>query len=73
MPLLIIQNNILAVEYLKAASIPCHAVKRIGKGHDTDDKEYSASAIRNELDINRISSIYNCRNGRFIKAADYEF
>ncbi len=53
-------NNILAVEYLKAASIPCHAVKRIGKGHDTDDKEYSASAIRNELDINRISSIYNC-------------
>ena len=53
-------NNILAVEYLKAASLPCCAVKRIGKGHDTDDKEYSASAIRNTLDVNEISSIYHC-------------
>lgn len=53
-------NNILAVEYLKAANLPCCAVKRIGKGHDTDDKEYSASAIRSGLDRNEISSIYNC-------------
>lgn len=53
-------NNILAVEYLKAASLPCCAVKRIGKGHDSDDQEYSASAIRNKLNKNEISSIYNC-------------
>lgn len=53
-------NNILAVEYLKAATIPCHAVKRIGKGHDTDDDEYSASAIRVTLNKDEISSIYNC-------------
>ena len=53
-------NNILAVEYLKATSLPCYAVKRIGKGHDTDDREYSASAIRSGLDTNEISSIYNC-------------
>lgn len=53
-------NNILAVEYLKASTIPCIAVKRIGKGHDTDDKEYSASAIRSKLDIREISSIRNC-------------
>lgn len=53
-------NNILAVEYLKAASLPCFAVQRIGKGHDTDDQEYSASAIRSQLDINEISSICNC-------------
>ncbi|MDE6412721.1 MAG: nucleotidyltransferase family protein, partial [Eubacterium sp.] len=53
-------NNILAVEYLKATTLPCFAVQRIGKGHDTDDQEYSASAIRSQLDINEISSIYNC-------------
>ncbi len=53
-------NNILAIEYLKAAVLPCTAVKRIGKGHDTDDEEYSASAIRKKMDTNKICSIYNC-------------
>lgn len=53
-------NNILAVEYLKFATLPCTAVKRIGKGHDSSDEEYSSSAIRDKLDINKISSIKNC-------------
>lgn len=53
-------NNILACEYLRFATVSCRAVKRIGKGHDTDDKLYSASAIRKTLDRNKISSIENC-------------
>lgn len=53
-------NNILACEYLRFASVPCRAIKRIGKGHDTDDRLYSASAIRKTLDKNKISSIENC-------------
>lgn len=53
-------NNILACEYLRFAAVPCKAVKRIGKGHDTDDTLYSASAIRSTLDINKISTIKNC-------------
>ena len=53
-------NNILAVEYLKATKLPCVAVKRIGKGHDTDDEEYSSSAIRSKLSGDEISSMQNC-------------
>lgn len=53
-------NNILACEYLRFASVPCRAIKRIGKGHDTDDLLYSASAIRKTLDKNKTSSIENC-------------
>ena len=53
-------NNILAVEYLKAASLPCIADKRIGLGHDSEDEQYSSSAIRKTLNSNEISSIYNC-------------
>ena len=53
-------NNILAVEYLKATKLPCLAVKRIGKGHDTDDEEYSSSAIRSKLSGDEISSMKNC-------------
>ena len=53
-------NNILAVEYLKASSLDAIAVKRIGKGHDTDDISYSASAIRARLDSDKICSLYNC-------------
>lgn len=53
-------NNILAVEYLKATSLPCTAVKRIGEGHDTDDRLYSASAIRKELSLDEICSLKNC-------------
>ncbi|MDE6111219.1 MAG: nucleotidyltransferase family protein, partial [Eubacterium sp.] len=60
-------NNILAVEYLKSATLPCYAIKRIGKGHDTDDELYSASAIRNILDKNEISSIYNCETAVLAK------
>jgi len=53
-------NNILACEYLRFASVPCKAVKRIGKGHDTDDMLYSSSAIRKTLDLKEISSMKNC-------------
>ena len=53
-------NNILAVEYLKSTKLPCVAVKRIGKGHDTDDEEYSSSAIRRKLSGDEISSMKNC-------------
>lgn len=53
-------NNILAVEYLKATKLPCIAVKRIGKGHDTDDEEYSSSAIRSKLSGEEFSSMKNC-------------
>lgn len=59
-PLLDTPNNILALEYINAATIPCHTVKRIGKGHDTDDAEYSASAIRKTLPPDSISSMENC-------------
>lgn len=60
-------NNILAVEYIKATSLPFKPVKRIGKGHDTDDEEYSASAIRKTLDVNNIASIYNCEKALFYR------
>ncbi|MCH5321751.1 MAG: nucleotidyltransferase family protein, partial [Eubacterium sp.] len=53
-------NNILALEYISETSLPCRAVKRIGKGHDTDDKEYSASAIRESLSLDEICSMKNC-------------
>lgn len=53
-------NNILAIEYLSETKLPCKAVKRIGKGHDTDDREYSASAIRKELNPEDICSLKNC-------------
>lgn len=53
-------NNILAIEYISETTLPCRAVKRIGKGHDTDDKKYSASAIRKELSLDNICSIKNC-------------
>lgn len=55
-------NNILGIEYLKATKLPAVAVKRIGKGHDSDDKDYSASEIRKTLDINEISSMKNCES-----------
>lgn len=55
-------NNILALEYIMAANLPCAAVKRIGAGHDSDDKLYSASAIRKTLSPDEICSIKNCEN-----------
>lgn len=54
-------NNILAIEYLKETNLPCRAVKRIGKGHDADDREYSASAIRQCLSLDEICSLNNCQ------------
>lgn len=53
-------NNILALEYLKAASLPCTAVKRIGKGHDSDDEKYSASQIRKALSYDDICTLKRC-------------
>lgn len=53
-------NNILAIEYINCTNLPFTAVKRIGKGHDSDDEKYSASAIRQNLDRKKICSIYNC-------------
>ncbi len=48
-PLLDYPNNILALEYLSSTDLKPIAVKRIGKGHDSDDTEYSASEIRKTL------------------------
>ena len=42
-------NNILAIEYIRQTNLPVKAIKRIGKGHDTDDELYSASAIRQTM------------------------
>lgn len=53
-------NNILALEYLRATSLPALPIKRIGKGHDTDDAEYSASAIRSALNNDEICTLKNC-------------
>lgn len=53
-------NNILAIEYIKSTKLPCIAVERIGKGHDSDDKKYSASEIRKELPADGICSLKNC-------------
>ena len=53
-------NNILAVEYIRQTILPCKAIKRIGKGHDTDDSLYSASAIRQTMNQVDICSMNNC-------------
>ena len=48
-PLLDYPNNVLAIEYLSYTSLNPIAVKRIGGGHDSDDCEYSASAVRENM------------------------
>lgn len=53
-------NNILACEYIKETQLPFTAVKRIGKGHDTDDIYYSATAIRQSLSPDETANISNC-------------
>lgn len=53
-------NNILACEYIKETSLDCFAVKRIGKGHDSDDEEYSATQIRKRLSDENTANINNC-------------
>ena len=69
-------NNILATEYLKFASLPCLAVKRIGCGHNGDDSEYSSSALRERMNEDKISSLKNCEKAvlaklRTMKAEDF--
>lgn len=55
-------NNILACEYIKETKLPCFAVKRIGKGHDSDDVAYSASQIRKTLSADETANIKNCES-----------
>lgn len=55
-------NNILACEYIKETKLDCFAVKRIGKGHDSDDEEYSATQIRKSLSVENTASIKNCES-----------
>ncbi len=66
-PLLKQPNNILAIEYLSSTKLKAIAVERIGKGHDSDDIEYSASEIRKHLDENKVSSIKNCERAVLYK------
>ena len=61
-PALDYPNNILAIEYLSCTSLPAVAVKRIGKGHDSGDREYSSSEIRAHLPEESIASLQNCEN-----------
>ena len=64
-PVLDTPNNILAVEYLSCTSLKPVAVKRIGKGHDSDDAEYSASEIRKTLTDK--ASLENCEKAVLYK------
>lgn len=66
-PLLDSPNNILAIEYLTYTSLPAKAIKRIGKGHDSDDEEYSASEIRKQLNLDEIHSLRNCEKAILYK------
>ena len=66
-PLLETPNNILAIEYLTYTSLKPIVVKRIGKGHDSDDKEYSASEIRKNMSLDDICSMENCNNAILAK------
>ena len=69
-------NNILAIEYLRHTSLPAKAVRRIGKGHDTNDELYSASAIRKKHNQGEICTIKNCEKAilarlRVMSAEDF--
>ena len=69
-------NNILAIEYLRHTSLPAKAVRRIGKGHDTNDELYSASAIRKKINQGEICTIKNCEKAilarlRVMSAEDF--
>lgn len=66
-PVLDTPNNILAIEYISEIDLPFYPVKRIGKGHDSDDEIYSASQIRKNLDENQISSLKNCEKAVLAK------
>ncbi len=60
-------NNILACEYIKETKLPCFAVKRIGKGHDSDDSRFSASQIRKNLSEEKTASIKHCERAFLYK------
>lgn len=66
-PLLDTPNNILALEYLRCTTLQPMAVKRIGKGHDSEDATYSASAIRKQLPDGQIASLHHCESAILYK------
>lgn len=66
-PILQSPNNILAIEYLSCTRLTPTVIKRIGKGHDTDDEDYSASAIRSRLNHNEIACMKNCEGAILYK------
>lgn len=66
-PLLDSPNNILAIEYLTYTMLNAMAIERIGKGHDTDDKDYSAKEIRSKLRLDEICSLKNCEKAVLYK------
>lgn len=66
-PVLDYPNNILATEYLLNTTLKPICVKRIGKGHDSDDEEYSASEIRKTLSENETANIYNIQRAILCK------
>lgn len=66
-PILDNPNNILAIEYLTHTRLNSVVIKRIGKGHDTDDEEYSASAIRSKLSSDEINTLKNCESAILYK------
>ena len=66
-PILDGANNILAIEYISQTSLDCVAIKRIGKGHDSEDADYSSSEIRKQLSLDEISSMKNCEKAILYK------
>lgn len=60
-------NNILAIEYINATNLDCRVVKRIGAGHDSNDGDYSASAIRKSLSDDDICTLKNCEKAVLAK------
>lgn len=66
-PVLDSPNNILAIEYLTYTKLKPIAVKRIGKGHDSDDELYSASEIRKHMDKSLIATLKSCESAVLYK------
>ncbi len=66
-PLLDTPNNILAIEYLTYTKLQPIAVRRIGRGHDSEDEQYSAGAIRQTLPEEAIASLKHCESAVLYK------
>lgn len=66
-PVLDTPNNILAIEYLTCTKLNPVIIKRIGKGHDSDDELYSASEIRKRLNRDEISTMKACESAILFK------